>query len=88
MSTHKPRRPTHVIKVMDRDRPEKGGNAVGVGWANEDRSLTIHLNIGVVLSWKDNLAITAFPMRPTQTQTRSSGMPFPDPEIPPDPEDT
>ena len=79
MSTHKPRRPTHVIKVMDRDRPEKGGNAAGVGWANEDGSLTIHLNIGIVLSWKDNLAITAFP----RDRDR-----YPQARTPSDPEDT
>ena len=52
--------PTHVLKVKQRDG--KASGRVGVGWLNEDGSMTLSLDPCVVLSWKDDVMINAFPV--------------------------
>lgn len=42
-------------------------NTVGVGWLNEDGSMSLSLRPCVVLSWQDNVSITAFPDKPRET---------------------
>lgn len=60
-------KPDYIIKVKERD-PEEGkearpGGRVGVGWRNEDSSISIQIDPGVVLDYRlsaDHL-ITLFP---------------------------
>lgn len=89
----RPKRPTHTLKVAEpvpdgADAKAGRWTSAGVAWANNDGSLSIHLNPGIVLSWKDRLTIIAFPARPPQGPYQ----PRPDAEVedtmPPDPEDT
>jgi len=56
-----PKRPTHTIKVKEKEGSAQG--EVGRAWLNDDGSLSIQLNPGVVLSWNDGLLITAFPRK-------------------------
>lgn len=51
--------PTHTIKVKHMASGKSG--VAGVAWLNETGSISIQLRPGVVLSWNDGLAITAFP---------------------------
>lgn len=53
------KKPTHIIKVMDR-ADKKNVGRVGVAWLNQDGTISITLNVGVTLSWNDGLMITAF----------------------------
>ena len=54
------KKPTHLLKVKQRDGD--GKTTVGVGWLNEDGSMSLALNPCVVLSWTDNVMINAFPV--------------------------
>jgi hypothetical protein len=56
----KSKKPTHLVKVKERNG--KGKATIGVGWLNEDGSMTLSLNPCVVLSWKDDVFINAFPV--------------------------
>jgi hypothetical protein len=56
---NKPSKPTHIIKAMVRADEKKTGR-VGAAWLNADGSISIHLDVGVTLSWNDGLMITAF----------------------------
>lgn len=44
-------------------KPRDGrlGGKVGAGWKNTDGSISIQLNVGVTLSWNDELFIGLFP---------------------------
>jgi hypothetical protein len=53
------RKPTHVLKVKERNGPAK--NTIGVGWLNDDGSMSVSLHPCVVLSWHDEVLITLFP---------------------------
>lgn len=54
----KPKSPTHLLKAKD-----KAGETAFVGrcWLNDDGSMSIKLNVGCQLSWRDDLQLTAFP---------------------------
>ena len=54
------RPPTHILKVMQREG--KGKGRIGVGWLNDDGSMSLSLDPCVVLSWKDDVVINAFPV--------------------------
>jgi hypothetical protein len=59
------RKPDYRIKVKRRsDEKGKGPtNSVGAAWVNEPGgSISIVLDLGVVLSWNDDLLITLFPI--------------------------
>lgn len=56
------KRPTHILKVKERDGQHKCD--VGVGWENEDGSISIQLNPCVALTSHDNVFITLFPYTP------------------------
>jgi len=54
-----PRKPDYKIKVQT---PQKRSGEVGIGWLNQDGSVSIRLNPGVSLRWDDDLSIVAFPV--------------------------
>ena len=56
----KPTKPTHRIKVQDKQTNASG--VIGSAWLNASGSMSITLNPGVVLSWQDDVRITAFPV--------------------------
>lgn len=72
------KKPTHNLKVIHRGTnvataPEGMTAQVGVGWINDDGSMSIRLSPGTVLRWDDNLQITAFLISdPTRPRSRSS----------------
>jgi hypothetical protein len=54
------RKPDFNLSAKPRDgRP---GNKVGAGWINDDGSISIALNVGVTLSWNDDLFLGLFPV--------------------------
>lgn len=60
--------PTHILKVKERNGQRKCN--VGVGWQNEDGSISIQLNPCVVLSSRDDVYISLFPFTPrTEEET-------------------
>ena len=58
-----PRKPDYRIKATTRPNvaPKRAG-LIGVGWANEDGSISIKFDPFVTLSGGDDLIITAFPV--------------------------
>jgi hypothetical protein len=59
------RRPTHNLKIKARSGCRESDSAVvGGAWLNADGSMSIQLNVGVVLRWNDDVAITAFARSP------------------------
>lgn len=45
--------PTHLLKMKSRD-PEKNDSAtIGVGWMNNLGGISLYLNKGVMISWRD-----------------------------------
>jgi hypothetical protein len=54
------RPPTHLLKVKERDG--KGKTTIGVGWLNEDGSMSIALNPCVALTSHDDVMINLFPV--------------------------
>jgi len=66
------KKPTHVLKIKVKDSPAKAN--VGVGWANDDGSMSISLNPGTILDWRDPVTINLFPWdrRPSK-KSESSG---------------
>jgi hypothetical protein len=57
-------KPTHKIKAKGKVRGHERSHVVGVGWLAANGSLSIQLNVGVVLSWTDDVLLTAFPIDP------------------------
>lgn len=55
------KKPDFRLKIMDKDTGEKCNDA-GVGWKNDDDSISIVIAPGVVLQRKTNLVITLFPI--------------------------
>jgi hypothetical protein len=53
--------PTHVLKVKEKP-PGKTVTHAGRGWLNEDGSMSIQLNPCIVLSSRDEVFITLFPV--------------------------
>jgi hypothetical protein len=51
MGEQEDKRPTHVLFLRERDGERRG--AVGVGWEFPDGTVSVSLNPGVVLSWRD-----------------------------------
>jgi len=56
----KPTKPTHKLRI--KDKATKVSGTIGSAWLNANGSMSIHLNTGVTLSWKDDVHITAFPV--------------------------
>jgi hypothetical protein len=54
------KKPTHVLKVKEREG--NGKTTIGVGWLNDDGSMSISLHPCVILTWKDNVMINLFPV--------------------------
>ena len=54
------RKPDYKLKVLNKKTSEKG--EVGAAWLNEDGSISIQLNMLVVLKRKKNLVLTLFPI--------------------------
>ena len=54
------KKPTHVLKVKEREG--NGKTRIGVGWLNDDGSMSISLHSCVILTWKDNVMINLFPV--------------------------
>jgi hypothetical protein len=70
----KGRSPDYRLKLYDRDL-KKGGDA-GAAWVNEDGSISITLNIGIVLQERDGLSINLFknePYDPAKRRRRDEG---------------
>lgn len=61
MGKQKGNRPTHRLKVLDKVTGQR--DRVGAGWLNKDGSITIRLNMCVVLSENDLMdrVLTLFP---------------------------
>ncbi len=57
----KPTKPTHRIKARTKGETQDTAT-IGTAWLNENKSMTIRLNVGVTISWSDDLTITAFPV--------------------------
>lgn len=55
----KPRKPDYKLKVMDKTNKNTG--AIGVGWMNQDGSISLRINPGTFLHYNPNLAIMLFP---------------------------
>jgi len=53
-------KPTHRFKILDKDNEWRA--EVGVGWQNEDGSISIKLNPGIVLDYEKlhNKVLTLF----------------------------
>lgn len=51
--------PTHRLRVLNKETDERG--EVGAGWLNGDGSITIKLNMCVVLSQSQDVVLTLFP---------------------------
>ncbi len=54
------RKPDYELSVKVKD--EKSKRRCGVGWLNEDGSIAINLDACTVISWKDNIYVTLFPI--------------------------
>ena len=46
-------RPTHLLKMKSRDDSDGPWVRMGVGWENNKGNVTLSLNMGVVLNWRD-----------------------------------
>jgi hypothetical protein len=55
-----PRQPDFILAIKTKSGPEKKGR-VGAGWKNDDGNITLQLNPGIVLSWKDDIFLSLFP---------------------------
>ena len=55
------RKPDFRMKVKARDREDPRTGVAGAGWVNADGSISIKLDVGFRLDWKDDLLITMFP---------------------------
>jgi hypothetical protein len=53
--------PTHVLSVKQK-RGDRKTPRIGVGWLNADGSISISLNPCVVLTSKDDVFVTLFPI--------------------------
>ena len=65
------RRPDHMLSVRVKGSEERG--KCGVAWARDNGTFTIQLFPGTVLSWKDNLVITLFPIARLEAYVRAEG---------------
>jgi hypothetical protein len=61
------RKPDFNLSVKPKDG--RMGNKVGAAWKNDDGSISISLNVGVTLSWNDELFIGLFPVEDRATRT-------------------
>lgn len=46
-------RPNFLLKMKSRDRKKKDSAVIGVGWSNEAGGISIKLNKGVSISFRD-----------------------------------
>lgn len=60
-----PKKPTHLLKVKERDGNHKG--TIGVGWLNNDGSISIALNPCTCIQWTDDVTINLFPVEFKET---------------------
>jgi len=62
MADFVPSRPTHRLKILDKDAGSK--STVGAGWLNADGSMSIRLEPGCQLNYEDskNYLMTLFPI--------------------------
>lgn len=59
-------KPTHRLKLLH--APSQRTSEVGVGWLNEDGSISVVLQVGVTLDWRDkqDCVLTLFPIDRTK----------------------
>lgn len=53
------RKPTHLLKVFDKDNDKRG--IIGAGWENADGSVSVVVNPGCSVIYKDSFVYTLFP---------------------------
>lgn len=55
-------KPTHRLKILDKGNDNRG--VVGAGWENEDGSITIVLELAIVLDYENlqDKILTLFPI--------------------------
>lgn len=53
------RKPDYKLRLRDRDTKSTSPRS-GVGWKNDDGSISLQLDIGVVIRWDDPVNITLF----------------------------
>jgi hypothetical protein len=53
------KKPTHTLSVLHKETGKRG--KIGVAWSDEDGSISIVLEAGVTISWKDDFIIKLFP---------------------------
>lgn len=75
--------PTHDLCVAERlpDGSLGRKGKVGVGWLNADGSMSISLNPGTVLDWRDNVIINLFEREPWGRKKKTPN-PKPPPQTP------
>jgi hypothetical protein len=54
-------KPTYILSVLHKESKKKG--KVGAAWLKPDGSISIRLEAGVTISWKDDFVISLFPNR-------------------------
>lgn len=66
--------PTHLIKMKSRDTSVSDSSTVGVGWMNDKGGISLSLNKGVFLSWRDlaDHIIMIWPNLPKEEPTNVS----------------
>lgn len=47
------RKPTHDLCMIQRDGKKGGFQTIGAGWTTEKGDISIKLNRGVIISWRD-----------------------------------
>lgn len=61
-------KPTHKLKVLNKVTDSRA--ELGAGWINPDGSISIKLNICVVIQDDPDLVYTLFPVRSDSTKTK------------------
>lgn len=67
------RKPTHRLSMKIKQEDRKGEYAeVGSGWATPEGVISVKLNVGVVLDWRDRegTILTLFPIDELPTPTK------------------
>ena len=70
-------KPTHRLKAKVRTDDNSGAYGdVGAAWLNENGSLSVRLNIGIVLDWRDNCLLTLFPSEASASTETKEEAPY------------
>jgi hypothetical protein len=55
-------RPTYRVCVLHKESGAKG--TIGAAWQKDDGSISVRLEAGVTISWRDGFVISLFPIAP------------------------